>query len=204
MWKSEFIGRESKKKIACDTNTPFHFRYNDTIIGEEKEPWEIMIAQSILYNLIEILISFDYGDEIGRQRLRTLAIHLLTTNPCNEDITKSLVNICEKLIPSSDDRLQVYVDVIRSLVDQDLVEKSLNFMDPNVIEAMEKDPNLNLQVSAMKLKLFELKEEESKFVKVKDFARVSRIAEEIALTQDRLVALIRPLMTGGSVRKPRT
>lgn len=159
-----------------------------------------MIAQGILFNLIEILISFDYGDEIGRQRLRTLAVHLLTTNPCNEQIIKSLINICEKLIPSSDDRLQVYVDVIRSLVDQDLLEKSLNFMDPNVIEAMEKDPNLNLQVSALKLKLFELKEEESKFVKVKDFARVSHIAEDIATTQDRLVALIRPLMTTGSVR----
>ncbi|XP_037047137.1 condensin complex subunit 3-like isoform X4 [Bradysia coprophila] len=173
-------------------------KYNDTIIGEDKEPWEIMIAQSILFNLIEILISFDYGDEIGRQCLRTLAVHLLTTNPCNEQIIKSLINICEKLIPSSDDRLQVYVDVIRSLVDQDLLEKSLNFMDPNVVEAMEKDPNLNLQVSALKLKLFELKEEESKFVKVKDFARVSCIAEDIALTQDRLVALIRPFMTGGS------
>lgn len=153
-----------------------------------------------MFNLIEILINFDYGDEIGRQRLRTLAVNLLTTNPCNEHIIKSLIKICEKLIPNSDDRLQVYVDVIRSLVDQDLLEKSLNFMDPKVVESMEKDPNLKVQVSSLKLKLYELKEEESKFVKMKDYASVSRIAEEITLCQDRLVTLIRPLMTGGSVR----
>lgn len=182
------------------TNESF-IRYNDTIISEEKEQWEITIAQSILFNLIEILINFDYGDEIGRQRLRTLAVNLLTTNPCNEHIIKSLIKICEKLIPNSDDRLQVYVDVIRSLVDQDLLEKSLNFMDPKVVESMEKDPNLKVQVSSLKLKLYELKEEESKFVKMKDYASVSRIAEEITLCQDRLVTLIRPLMTGGSVRK---
>lgn len=160
----------------------------------------MIIAQGILFNLIEILLNFDYGDEIGRQRLRTLAIHLLTTNPCNENIIKSLVNICEKLIPNSDDRLQVYADVIRSLVDQDSLEKALNSMDPNVVEAMEKDANLKVQVSSLKLKLFELKEEESKFVKMKDYASVSRIAEEIALCQDRLVNLIRPFMSSGSVR----
>ncbi len=183
--------------------TIFSIRYNDTIIGEDKEPWEIVTSQSILFNLIEILASFDLGDEIGRQRLRALAIHLLTINSCNENIIKSLVKICEKLVPNSDERLQVYVDVIRSLVDQDSLEKALNVMDPNVVEAMEKDSNLNVQVSSLKLKLFELKEEESKFVKVKDYARVSRIAEEIASCQDRLVALVRPLMAGGSVRNQR-
>lgn len=145
------------------------------------------------------MVNFDYGDEIGRQRLRSLAVHLLTNNPCNENIIVSLVHICEKLILNSDDRLQLYVDVIRSLVDQDVVEKTLNFMDPNVVEAMEKDPNLKVQVSSLKLKLYELKEEESKFVKVKDYASVSRIAEEISSCQDRLVTLIRPLMTGASV-----
>lgn len=152
-----------------------------------------------MYNLIEILLTFDYGDEIGRQHLRTLAIHLLTTNPCNESIIKSLINICEKLIPNSDDRLQVYVDVIRSLVDQDLLEKQLNFADPNVIESLENDPNLKVQVSSLKLKLFELEEEERKFAQMKDYASVSRISEQITVIQDQLVNLVRPLMTSSSV-----
>lgn len=161
------------------------------------EPWETMISQSILYNLIEILLTFDYGDEIGRQHLRTLAIHLLTTNPCNENIIKSLINICEKLIPNSDDRLQVYVDVIRSLVDQDLLEKTLK--DPSVIQALERDPNLQVEVTTLKLRLYELKEEESKCVKAKDYAKVSQISEQITACQDQLVNLVRPLMTSDAV-----
>lgn len=92
------------------------------------------------------------------------------------------------------------MDVIRSLVDQNLLEKSLNFTDPKVVESMDKDPNLKVQVSSLKLKLYELKEEESKFAKVKDYASASRKAEEYTLCLDRLVTLIRPLMTGGSVR----
>lgn len=145
------------------------------------------------------MVIFDYGDEIGRQNLRSLAIHLLTTNPCNENIIKSLINICEKLIPNSEDRLQVYVDVIRSLVDQDLLEKTLS--DPIVIESLKKDQNLNLQVSTLKLKLYELKEEESKFAKKKDYASVSRISEQITACYDQLVNLVKPLMSSGSVWK---
>lgn len=110
-----------------------------------------------------------------------------------------MINICEKLIPNSDDRLQVYVDVIRSLVDQDLLEKQLNFSDPNVIQSLERDPNLKVEVSSLKLKLFELGEEERKFVQLKDYASVSRISEQITLIQDQLVNLVRPLMTSSSV-----
>lgn len=172
-------------------------RYNETIIGEDKEPWEVIIFESILFNLIEILLSFDYGDEIGRQRLQTLAVHLLTTNPCNEHIIESLVKICEKLIPNSDDRLQTYVDVIRSLIDQDSLEKY--YSHPSVVDAMEKDSNLNLEVASLKFKLIELKEEETKFIKVKDYASVSRLSEEYANHMDRLVNLLRPLTSSGSV-----
>lgn len=154
-----------------------------------------------MYNLIEILINFDHGDEIGRQRLRSLAIHLLTTNPCNEHIIKSLVKICEKLVTNSDDRLQIFADVIRSIVDHDWMEKTVDFEDPNVVESLEKDQNLKVQVSSLKLKLFELREEQTRSVKVKDYVSVSRISEEIQLCQDKLVQLIRPYMTGGSVRK---
>lgn len=154
-----------------------------------------------MFSLIEILLTFDYGDEIGRQNLRTLAINLLTTNPCNENIIKSLVKICEKLIPNSDDRLQAYVDVVRSLIDQNSLESALNFSDPNVMESLEKDPNLKVQVSSLKLKLFELKEEESKCVKVKNYANLSLISEQIAMCHEQLANLVRPLMTSGSVCK---
>lgn len=124
------------------------------------------LCRQISTDQIEILISFDYGDEIGRQCLRTLVVHLLTMNACNEQIIKSVITICDKLIPSSDDRLQVYVDVICSLVNQDLLEKSLTLMDPYLIQAIETDENFNVDVSALKSKLFEVKEEERQFLEV--------------------------------------
>lgn len=177
-------------------------RYNEIIIGEENEPRHTIILNEILCNLIEILVGFDYSDEIGRKCLRTLSIDLLRSrNPCNEQTIKCLVHICEELIRSPDDRLQMYSDVIRILFDRASMEQLVNLEHPNVVTTMENDAHFSFRVTSLKLTLCLLNEQTNEFIVRKDFARASRKAQDILTKQHQLTDLILPLLTIGSVRQ---
>lgn len=72
--------------------------------------------QSILLNLIDMLQKLDFCDEIGRRNVKDIVLYLLVESNCDENVIKSLIQICEKLIAKVEDRLQFYVDTCKNIL----------------------------------------------------------------------------------------
>lgn len=145
-----------------------------------------------LLTLIEMLHEFDLSDESGRRSVKNVVVHLLTKHFCDENQIVSLIKISEKLIPTSSDRLRLYVDI---------VEKITNPIDEDTerLTTIKMDINTEIEVASLKMKLFELEEEERKCLKVKDYDKISTIEDEILLCNEQLAFLVNPLLPCESV-----
>lgn len=154
----------------------------------------IFLSQYILLVLIDIFNEFDLSDETGRENLQNVVVYLLTKHPCDENQVKSLVKISETLIPRSSDRLQFYVDIVKSIINPIHVESS------SLIATCEMDASTEIEVASLKMKLFELKEEETKCHRMKEYDKLIDIKREISLCNEKLTNAITPFLPRGSVR----
>lgn len=134
-------------------------------------------------------MTFDLGDEIGRQNLKAFISNILSTRILDEMIIQKLVKCVENLIPDSNVRLQFFIDIVRSIIDPtssiDITDKSLNAIIDGI-----KDPNVRIEISAIKLKLLDLREQETNASQQKDYARLEKITEELVLTNEGFVRLV--------------
>lgn len=71
------------------------------------DKWQKMEYQYILLTLMEIVYTFDLGDEIGRDNLKILLETLLKNFDIEEQTIKVIVQCTENLITKQEDRLQV-------------------------------------------------------------------------------------------------
>lgn len=142
--------------------------------------------------MIEILETFDLGDEIGRKNLKSFIANVLSARVLEEHIVKKLVRCTEKIITNSDARLQFFVDIVRSYIDPN---NTIDFSDQNVVQVIEsiKDPSLKVKVSALKLEILDLKEQETTAFQDKDYANLERITEELIAKNEELIRLLSEL-----------
>lgn len=145
-----------------------------------------LTSQSILLSLIEMLQKFDLSDEIGRETVKNTVVYLLTQSTCDESVAKSLVNICEKLIPASNSRLQFYVDTVTSTIHPIDINTSL--------ETCKMNRNTEIQIASAKAKLFELKEAETGWLVMDECDKLRAIQQQICLLRERLTFLIIPFL----------
>lgn len=127
---------------------------------------------------------FDLGDEAGRTNLRNLVTNVFIKNPCEENHIKSLIKISEKLIPISDNRLQFYVDIVR-----ESIQPAAHVDTSTSAPSRAVDSNSEVAIASLKMKLFELKEEETKCFEAKDYDKLTEIAEQIAVCNEELTNL---------------
>lgn len=73
----------------------------------EMDKFEAMEFQYILLSLMEILYTFDLGDEIGRGNLQKLLHHLLKNYSLDEKVIEVIVKCSENLITDHNTRHQV-------------------------------------------------------------------------------------------------
>lgn len=73
----------------------------------DMDKFEAMEFQYILLSLMEILYTFDLGDEIGRGNLKNLLHHLLKNCALDEKVIEVIVKCSENLISDQDTRHQV-------------------------------------------------------------------------------------------------
>lgn len=73
----------------------------------EMDKFEAMEFQYILLSLMEILYTFDLGDEIGRGNLQKLLQHLLKNCALDEKVIEVIVKCAENLITDQNTRHQV-------------------------------------------------------------------------------------------------
>lgn len=76
---------------------------------DEMDKFELMEFQYKLLSLVEILYSFDLGDEIGRGNLQKLLAKLVTNFNLNEKVIEVMIRCSENLLTDQNARHQVHI-----------------------------------------------------------------------------------------------
>ncbi|XP_059225519.1 condensin complex subunit 3 [Stomoxys calcitrans] len=162
----------------------------------EMDKFESMEFQYILLSLMELLYTYDLGDEIGRGHLQNLLENLLKNYALDEKVIEVIVKCAENLITNQETRHQFFLDIINDLCglsakQQDLVH------DRNLISellANSTDADLNLKLSSLKVKILDLEEQEMNYVQMKDYVRAQQIIEVKNTVTEEFTNLLRPLL----------
>lgn len=157
------------------------------VVTEDR--WAMQENQYKFMTLIEILLTFDLGDEIGRQNLKNFITNIFTTQIMHECIVEKLVRCVENLIPDQDTRLQYFIDIVRGIIDPNTC---IDFSDKSVASLIEtiKDPNAKVKISALKLKILDLREQESNAYQDKNYAAVEKISEDLLACNEDMIRLL--------------
>ncbi|CAD7077192.1 unnamed protein product [Hermetia illucens] len=162
----------------------------------DMDKWQKMEYQYILLTLMEIVYTFDLGDEIGRDNLKILLETLLKNFDIEEQTIKVIVQCTENLITKQEDRLQFFVDIIKDLTDAKSLTNELSHDRTLIEELLEKhsEKDLKFQISSLKVKMLDLEEQETNFVQRKDYAQAQRIAEELTACREEYMNMLKPIL----------
>lgn len=163
-----------------------YMRESDT---EDSESWNAQENEYKLHILIEILMKFDLGDEVGRQNLNTFIKDVLYTQILGENVVQKLVNCVENLIPDSNARQQYFIDIIRSIVEP---SPSINFSDPAITALIDsiKDPDVNISIVQLKSRIMELCEQEYELKRAKDVTSLEKVTEDLGACNEEFMNIL--------------
>ncbi|XP_034652174.1 condensin complex subunit 3 isoform X1 [Drosophila subobscura] len=151
--------------------------------------------QSMLLSLVEILDSYDLGDEIGRGNMKTLISSLLKDCLLDHKIVRVLVRCMEKLITDLNDRMQFFIEIIYETCDLNTKQNEL-VHDRSLINKLldDLDTPSKMKISSLKVKILELEEQEDNFVRQKEYIRAQSVNEEKMAVTEEYTELIKPLL----------
>uniref|UniRef100_A0A336KV64 CSON015552 protein n=1 Tax=Culicoides sonorensis TaxID=179676 RepID=A0A336KV64_CULSO len=145
--------------------------------------------------LLEIVNAYDFDDEIGRQALQPVLFEILQKMNLPECSIKIINEILDKIIPNADTRLDLTVNLIRSITDQTL---TFNFEETNKIvdEYLDKNPNVSLKtdLTALKLSMLDAIEKRDTAKDRNNYAEAQECQEEINAIQEQYKLKIRPIL----------
>ncbi|KAH8277757.1 hypothetical protein KR018_005347, partial [Drosophila ironensis] len=151
--------------------------------------------QNMLLSLVEILLAYDLGDEIGRGNLRNLVSALLKDILLDHKIVGVLVRCMEQLVPDINERMQFLVEIIYEMCELNTKQNEL-VHERNLVNKLldDLDTPLKMKISALKVRILELEEQEDTYVRKKEYIRAQSVTEEKALANEEYAELIRPLL----------
>lgn len=165
--------------------------------------WQKLEHNYILMTLVEMMKLFDLSDEKGRSNLKSLITEMLSREEFDETIVAKVMECLELLIPNPEERLQFVADIIHKLVDgSQSPGVALDLNNKTVIELLQRNPNLKLKVSSIKLRIMDLQEEETNCIKDKDYNRAEKLKEELVECNEQLAQLIAPHLDATSSIEP--
>lgn len=155
---------------------------------------ERLTYQFSLYCLLEIISEYDFGDEVGRSKIKEEIFDLLKTSHIEESSIKMAIKILEYLLPSVDDRFYRLCEMLRAITEYQ--DANLNAAKLIVDSYLEKNPNIEfeIEIRQQSTKILELKEQLANFIKQKDDVNVQKINEEIDSSTEVYKSLIRPIL----------
>lgn len=173
----------------CEYLSKYISYMRDTATEDSIESWNAQENEYKLHILIEILMKFDLGDEIGRQNLYTFIKDVLYTQILGENVVQKLVNCVENLIPDSNARQQYFIDIIRSIIEP---SPSINFSDPAITALIDsiKDPDINISIVQLKSRIMELCEQEYELKRIKEFTLLEKVTEDLAAANEEFLQIL--------------
>ncbi|XP_034476603.1 condensin complex subunit 3-like isoform X1 [Drosophila innubila] len=148
--------------------------------------------QCMLLSLVEILQTYDLGDEVGRENLKELISHLLKECLLDHKIVCVLVRCMEQLVSDVSARLQYFIEIIYEICELNAKQNDL-VHDRSLIEKLgDVDTSLVTQLNSLKVKILELEELEENFVRQKEYIRAQAVNDEKIAVSDEYRELIQP------------
>uniref|UniRef100_A0A182P3R0 Nuclear condensin complex subunit 3 C-terminal domain-containing protein n=1 Tax=Anopheles epiroticus TaxID=199890 RepID=A0A182P3R0_9DIPT len=163
---------------------------------ETMDKLQQLYFQYVLQVLMEIVLMYDYGDEFGRDSLKQVLSHMLCNETLFEMNVRLIMETFEKLITDVETRLNFFVELVSSVLEpsrQDVSNSSRQLIDTY----LEKHPeltSLKLQISALRVKILELKEQESALSADRDYAGAQRMNDELNMCNEKYANLVKPLV----------
>ncbi|XP_050073098.1 condensin complex subunit 3 [Anopheles maculipalpis] len=195
-----------KAFVANPTSAAFMKSTNMSIMSSQtaspSQPTETMdrlqqlYVQYSLQILLEIVLMYDFGDEFGRESLKLVLSHILCHDNLFETNVRLIMATFEKLITDVETRLNFFVELVSSVLEpsrQDVSNSSRQLVD----SYLDKHPELTklkLEVSELRVKILELKEQESALSAQKDYAGAQQISEEVNVCLEKYANLVKPLL----------
>lgn len=155
-----------------------------------------MKSQKLKFNhsvivLLEIARLNDFGDEIGRIRLQELLKKILLEFDVSEFTIKEISHVMEILISNPVARMKFFHDIVDEMVSTTAPnEYSRQAIIDELISQAGDD--VQLEATGIKMKMMELKEQESKFVQEKVYGKAQKVAEDYLKTSQSLIDLLKP------------
>uniref|UniRef100_A0A182JQ35 Nuclear condensin complex subunit 3 C-terminal domain-containing protein n=1 Tax=Anopheles christyi TaxID=43041 RepID=A0A182JQ35_9DIPT len=155
-----------------------------------------LYLQYILQILLEIVLMYDFGDEFGRDSLKLVLSHMLCNETLFEMNVRLIMETFEKLITDVETRLNFFVELVSSVLEpsrQDVSNSSRQFIDLY----LDKHPELTalkLQISALRVKILELKEQEGALSAQRDYAGAQLMNEELNMCNEKYAHLVKPIV----------
>ncbi|XP_043642298.1 condensin complex subunit 3 [Drosophila teissieri] len=156
--------------------------------------------QNMLLSLVEILESYDLGDEIGRGNMRLLISNLLKDCLLDHKIVRVLVRCMEQLITDMNDRMQFFIEIVYELCELNTKQNEL-IHDRSLINKLldDLDTPLKMKISSLKVRILEMEEQEDNYVRQKEYIRAQSVNDEKIAVTEEYTELIRPLLEKNGV-----
>jgi len=154
----------------------------------------------MLLSLVEILESYDLGDEIGRGNMRLLISNLLKDCLLDHKIVCVLVRCMEQLITDMNDRMQFFIEIVYELCELNTKQNEL-IHDRSLINKLldDLDTPLKMKISSLKVRILEMEEQEDNYVRQKEYIRAQSVNDEKMAVTEEYTELIRPLLERNGV-----
>lgn len=151
--------------------------------------------QCMLLSLVEMLQSYDLGDEIGRANLKALITHLLRECLLDHKIIEILVRCMEQLVSDIPERMQFFIKIIYEICELNVKQNDL-VHDRSLIDKLlgDVDTSLVTKINSLKVKILELEELEENFVSQKEYMRAQAVNDEKIAVTNEYTDLIQPLL----------
>uniref|UniRef100_A0A182WLX4 Nuclear condensin complex subunit 3 C-terminal domain-containing protein n=1 Tax=Anopheles minimus TaxID=112268 RepID=A0A182WLX4_9DIPT len=163
---------------------------------ETMDKLQQLYVQCCLQILLEIVLMFDFCDEFGRDNLKQLLSDLLCNENLSELNVRLIMDTFEKLCTDVDTRLNFFVELVSSILEpsrQDVSKSSRHLID-SYLEKHPEMTTLKLQISSLRVKILELKEQESALSARKDYAGAQLVNEKVNVCNEEYANLVKPLV----------
>uniref|UniRef100_A0A4Y0BE79 Nuclear condensin complex subunit 3 C-terminal domain-containing protein n=1 Tax=Anopheles funestus TaxID=62324 RepID=A0A4Y0BE79_ANOFN len=164
--------------------------------SETVDKLQQLYVQCSLQIMLEIVLMYDFGDEFGRENLKLALSHIVCNENLSEANVRLIVETFEKLITDVETRLNFFVELVSSILEpsgQDVTDTSRQLIDAY----LEKHPEMKmtqLKISELRMRILELKEQESVLSAQKDYAGAQLMHEEVNVCNEEYANLVKPLV----------
>lgn len=142
--------------------------------------------------LVEILLTFDFADEVGRQNFLDSIPHILSPkNTLASSIVAKLMDCVGRILSEHDARLQFVVEMLRDVIIPKPVGL-IDFTDNTIVKIIEgiKNDGLKLKVCRLKLQMLDLREKKEIAIANNEYADLDQIGFNLMSTNKDVVGLL--------------